>query len=172
MNTKIQINESILEDILKECEGKEMLVFGCGNDSKLWHDAANTVFIEDQQRWADLSIQAGHNVVCYQYPDDISVKDSFGLIYCSGLKDVYEKYKPPVTKKFDVILIDGPYGFKSDNPGRLLPFYWSSTHLSKKGTAIYIDDAWRPLEYHATKKFFNNKLETSWKKYNHIKCRV
>jgi hypothetical protein len=59
---------------------------------------------------------------------------------------------------FDIILIDGPEGYRKDKPGRLLPCYWA-TLLSKPGTIVYIDDSSRELEKYCIQKFFGNKVK-------------
>lgn len=64
---------------------------------------------------------------------------------------------------FDIIIIDGPEGYSSEKPGRLLPCYWS-TILSKPGTVIYVDDANRTLEAYCIETYFK-----SYKRRNLIK---
>jgi hypothetical protein len=70
-----------------------------------------------------------------------------------------EKYSIPKellqNAPYDLIIVDGPTGFNDVVPGRLLPIYWSSKYLSKKGTMIYVDDAERKLENHCIKKFLS-----------------
>ena len=140
----------------------KMLVFGLGHDSLMWHKAThgNTYFIEDNQEYIDLvkNTIPSDRIFKYNY-----LECGFNTNLCLKMTSKYvEKHAPSppaeILRKapYDIILIDGPAGFKPSSPGRLLPFYWSSVLLSGNNTIIYADDANRPLERHCINVYFNN----------------
>jgi hypothetical protein len=152
----IQIHTNVIGDILDECEGKNvrMLVFGLGNDSNLWHNVTNknTTFVEDDIHY--INTNTDKNVIHYKY-SNITVCKS----YTMTIEDIH-KYPIPEEllnlAPFDIIIIDGPRGYKEDHPGRLLPIYWSKYYLSKTGTIIYVDDSKRELESKCIERFLSD----------------
>src|SRR5690606_27286497 len=48
-------------------------------------------------------------------------------------------------RKWDVILVDGPQGYKPQHPGRALPIWWAA-QLRSPHTHVFVDDYNRPLE--------------------------
>lgn len=159
-NNKMQLHIEVVNDILDECMNKniKMLVFGLGHDSKLWYNITNhnTFFVEHDQSYIDLNKEfKKENIIKYDYKN-ISVLDSYNMPN-EKLKN-YDIPKELITAgPFDIILIDGPTGWKPHHPGRLLPIYWSSNYLCKSGTIIYIDDSKRKLEAESIRKFLENK---------------
>ena len=141
-----------------------MLVFGLGYDSELWYNATNknTFFIENNKQYIELNNNINSNNIIYHEYKNITVKNSFQLT-----EDKIKNYEIPnkilELAPFDIILIDGPNGFNDECPGRLLPIFWSKTHLSKKGTIIYIDDINRKLENKCVNKFLMGKPKSYFK---------
>jgi hypothetical protein len=68
-----------------------------------------------------------------------SLSDPISLIKAADPPDFLEE------EMWDVILIDGPRGYKPHHPGRAIPICWSAMIRSKQ-TDIFIDDANRDLE--------------------------
>ena len=159
-NKNIQIHPNVIIDIFYNFQNQEkVLVFGLGHDSKMWYNHnQNTYFVENNQKYIDLNrgdIPESH-IVYYDY-SDITVRDSFEMT-----DQEIEKYKIPEKIKalapFDVIIIDGPEGWNSTKPGRLLPLYWSYKYLSKTGTTIYVDDYNRKLENYCVNRYFKDDI--------------
>jgi len=160
---KILLPKNIIEDIFSNFKPEtKMLVFGLGHDSKMWYGGnKNTYFIENIKEYISLNKDIpDDNIIEHQY-NNINVKKSFTL----SDADI-EKYIVPDKLKdlapFDIILIDGPEGWRDDKPGRLVPYYWT-TQLSQPGTYIYCDDSSRALEAHCITKFFGDKEKQVFK---------
>ena len=142
-NSKIQIHKNVINDIFTEIKTKsntKMLVFGLGYDSKMWYESTNknTFFVENKQEYIQLNIKniPLNNIIKYDY------KTTCGSIN-KLTNDEIQKFIIPeeIAKEgpFDIIIVDGPEGFASNKPGRLIPCYWS-TLLSKPGSIVYVDD--------------------------------
>ncbi len=157
-NENIQLSKKVIEDVFSNfTSNTKMLVFGLGFDSKMWYNGnKHTYFIENKEKYINLNINdiPRSNIIKYEYKN-INVKNSFKIS-----DDDIKKYVIPeeITNigPFDIIIIDGPEGFNSKKPGRLIPYYWASI-LSKKGTIIYGDDCSRELEKYSINKFFKDK---------------
>jgi hypothetical protein len=157
-NDKIQLDKKVIDDIFQNINMNiKMLVFGLGYDSKMWYEGnhKNTYFIENNDQYIQLNKNdiPDNNIIKYDYK--ITCESSFKLIdeeiNTFEIPEYLLKLSP-----FDIILIDGPEGWKQDKPGRLIPCYWA-TLLSKNGTLIYIDDSNRLLESFCIEKYFSNK---------------
>lgn len=151
-NKKIQLSltqiEAIASAIVSKGPGANVLIFGCGNDSMLWN-ALNkdgyTLFVENSKTWADQmkELNPDLNIQHYFYPREIRVSNSLPLDLPS-----LRKVKTPSwisDRSWDVILVDGPAGYKPDAPGRALPIYWSS-RFSTKRSHVFVDDSERQVE--------------------------
>jgi hypothetical protein len=159
---RIQTNILIINDIANEIyeKDKKMLIFGLGYDSNLWYNLTNKniFFIENNQEYIKINKNISkENIIIYDY-NGITVKTSFTMtdkeINSFMIPDEIIKNAP-----YDIIYIDGPPGYRENNPGRLLPIYWSSTVLSKPGSIVYIDDCKRPLESMCINRYFNNNKQ-------------
>lgn len=150
---RVQLSKSVIEDIFNESskiKNCKMLVFGLGNDSIMWNELTNgnTIFIENYQKWIDLNKTIlNQNIIKYEYTG-ITVESSLNLLKQPEDILIHNKLPFEIENKgpFDIILIDGPQGYKPNLPGRLYPIVWSLTRLSKPGTLVYIDDSNRQLE--------------------------
>mgnify|MGYP003383980632 CR=1 FL=1 len=161
-NIKIQLDREVIQDIFKMFRNNtKMLVFGLGYDSKMWYAGnTHTYFIEHNDVYIDLNsaVIPAANIIKYKYCN-ITVTDSFNI----NDNDLGKYMLPPALLEiapFDIILIDGPEGWRKDKPGRLLPCYWTNKFLSKPGTIIYIDDSSRKLEHHCIRRYFKDKEQT------------
>jgi hypothetical protein len=133
------------------------LVFGLGNDSPMWADInknGTTLFIESDPKWLEAvkSRSPSINARLVDY-GDITVSSSM-----ENPLQVIKTAQPPdwlTDISWDVILIDGPRGYKPHHPGRALPICWSAM-VRRRSTDIFIDDAHRDLE-----RLFSELLLTS-----------
>lgn len=154
---KIQISKEVIYDVIKNNRTNDnVLVFGLGYDSKMWyHQNNNTYFIENNEEYINLNkdIIPQENIIQYDYKN-LTVKNSFNM----NFNDM-NIYKIPTKilqlAPFKIILIDGPAGYNDEQPGRLIPMFWTR-YLSDENTLIYVDDSSRKLETYAINKFFNN----------------
>lgn len=155
-NKKIQTSLKVIKDVANNSKNKKMLVFGLGYDSDLWFNLTNknTFFIEDNDDYIKINKNIPSEYIA-KYFYNTKVKNSYKLT-----DDDLNKYKVPekILKNapFDIIYVDGPNGFSSDKPGRVIPYWWSKNKLSKKGTIIYGDDFGRKLESYCIHKFFKD----------------
>jgi hypothetical protein len=156
-NTKIQLHKKVIEHIFQQLKpGMKLLVFGLGYDSEMWYHATNknTFFVENNEVYCKMNektINKKH-IIKHNY-DNITVAKSFALT----LEQIKKYEMPSELKKngpFDIILIDGPGGYNSSQPGRLLPCFWSTLLIKPHGN-IYVDDSSRALEKHCINLFFS-----------------
>lgn len=164
-NSNIQLDKNVIHDILDECskEKKKILVFGMGFDSKLWSEAGDTYFVENDKYYIQLNefIKEDHSIY-YQYKN-INVKKSCEIIESNSQTDVIKyltnNYEIPEklveNGPYDIIIVDGPPGYSENLPGRLLSVFWSVNFLSRKNTILYIDDCNRKLESLCIQKFIS-----------------
>jgi hypothetical protein len=153
---EIQIHKNIIDDVfLNFNSDTKLLVFGLGYDSKMWYFGNNkhTWFVENNDAFIKLNEKdiPATNIIKYDYVG-ITCENSMSLTD----EQISTFACPPQLLQegpFDIIIIDGPIGL-GNNPGRLLPCYWSSTFLSKPGTIVYVDDSNRKLEAYCIQKYF------------------
>lgn len=131
------------------------LVFGCGNDSRLWAELnkyGTTVFLEGSLNWKNKVLAANPDL-------RIELYDVGANTVSESLADNVQYLPPPAAlfeRRFDLIFIDGPQGFKSSCPGRALPIIWSK-EIACSHTNIFLDDYERALET----KYFNRYFPES-----------
>ena len=157
-DSNIQLDVNVIHDILNECskdeQKKKILVFGMGFDSKLWSEAGDAYFVENDKHYMQLNhfIKEDHSIY-YSYPN-INVKKSYALIESNADLNQFEIPQKLIDNApYDIILVDGPQGYTENVPGRLLSIFWSVQVLSKPNTILYIDDCKRKLESLCIKKF-------------------
>lgn len=138
-----------------------LLVFGAGNDSRFWealNSGGTTAFLEDDPEWADtvrtkVSTATIHTV-------------SYGTCRAEGLAllDHPERLEielPPeiASRRWDVILVDGPAGYADDKPGRMKAVYTAS-RLVAPGGIVFVHDCERQVEMAFAEKYLgNDRLE-------------
>ena len=163
----IQMQAPELQTIIRAIRsrrGCSLLVFGCGNDSKLWEDVnrgGTTVFLEDDPAWADkiqptLTTASVHLV---QYSTKLS--EWVSLLYC---EDRLELDLPDAvsSRHWDVILVDGPAGFHDHDkyfgreaPGRMQSIYMASK-LVAPGGYVFVHDCERLIEQRYAAHYLGN----------------
>jgi len=166
-NPNIQIHENVIKDVFSQInKNSKMLVFGLGYDSKMWYEGCNknVFFIENKQEYITLNLKeiSLDNIVKYNYKTTCLQSDKLtdAEIQSFIIPEKIRKEAP-----FDIIIIDGPEGYSSTTPGRLIPCYWA-TLLSKPGTLIYIDDSDRYLENYCIQKYFDRYEKSIFKERN------
>lgn len=126
--------------------GGSFLVFGCGNDSRLWervNRAGRTVFLEHHPEWAarvSETIAAKVVPVSYwtrrtQWADLLDQPERLGMNLPSTIRD----------HSWDVVFVDGPTGFDDDTPGRMQSIFEAS-RLVSAGGMVFVHDCERPVE--------------------------
>ena len=156
-DAEIQLDPSVVSDVLDDilAHSGRVLIFGLGYDSKMWYQAAGgnrITFIENDPEYVALNGDLNRSsIVLFDY-DSIDVGTSFGML---EEKTIQYSLPPSVLAgaPYDVILIDGPPGYRAELPGRYLPIFWSSRSLSHPGTLVYVDDVDRKLEADAVHRY-------------------
>ena len=144
------------------------LVFGVGNDSKMWSSGPNThgstMFVENNENWTNKVLEAQPSL-------DIRFVD-----YKCNMAEAFTKYFGDEAKltedipdylkdtKWDVILVDGPMGFGgSDNPGRMKSIYWASKMVVPNGH-VFVHDIERHIEHEFSRRYLEKDL--GWKRFD------
>ncbi len=144
----IQMHESELNHILSVLEVKRpcaMLVFGMGNDSILWFEAnrgGQTVFVEDDGYW--------DRVIRERHPSLRSVRVLYGTRAADWRGDIERAPAlllpaPVGNQAWDIILVDGPAGYKPEKPGRVQSVLAARRLVADNG-AILVHDCDREAE--------------------------
>lgn len=146
----VQLEASELRPIIaaiKERPGCSLLVFGCGRDSAFWEKVnakGTTAFLEDDPDWAALARAAlatsSVHVVSYgtKLPDWHRLIDRPSELDL----DLPEEIR---ARSWDVILVDGPGGYRDDLPGRMKSIF-AASRLVSPGGCVFVHDCERPAE--------------------------
>lgn len=139
-----------------------LLVFGVGNDSLLWHNTNKgglTVFLEDVKSWTErISTQHPHlsiSTVTYN-----TRRGSYRQLlkeFKAGNNKVLELDMSEDIKNttWDVIIVDGPQGNSKRSPGRMKSIYASSI-LGGEKADIFVHDYIRKVEGMYVREFLTN----------------
>lgn len=134
----------------------KLLVFGCGNDSPVWH-ALNrggvTVFIENDESWANATFQKCQDcaiaVVGYWTQRDrdggnAALLGSPDVVLAKEMTLIYQqlRMKPFV---WDVVIVDGPQAWASELPGRLQSIATAAQYSDPTST-VFVHDCDRSHE--------------------------
>jgi hypothetical protein len=125
-------------------QGCQMLVFGMGRDSAYWDALTRrrggwTVFVEDDPDW----IQGWAEVIRVRYP---TFRRDWQRDVTIAPDALLEQLGHRVTDtQWDVILIDGPAGYRDTKPGRALSCS-AAAALAGPRTHTFLDDCDRPQE--------------------------
>jgi len=141
----------------------KVLIFGLGNDSLFWsglNRGGLTVFIEDNQEWYKKITTLSSAIKAFLVHYDTQRKDWKTFLQNTSLlnmtlPDEIEK------EKWDVILIDGPSGWKDHEPGRMKSIFLASRLIGKSGD-VFVHDCDREVEDAFSNKFLgtdNLKME-------------
>ena len=116
----------VLGAILRSAPAR-VLIFGQGRDSDLWTEGnkgGTTVFLEDVAKWFREIPNAESHLVTYP-----------GLVVPDHVRQV----------SWNVILVDGPRGFKTEHPGRGESIRAASELVAPDGI-VFVHDYDRPAE--------------------------
>ncbi len=124
-----------------------LLVFGLGNDSMFWsllNRCGETVFLEDHPVWFSRVTSLNQSI------------NAFLIEYNTLLLEWHELLNRPEylqmdfpgdigTKSWDVILVDGPVGWKNTAPGRMKSIF-AAGNLRTSSADVFIHDCNRKME--------------------------
>jgi len=153
----------IISETLRRKTPCKVLIFGLGNDSLFWsglNRGGLTVFIEDNQEWYKKITTLSSAIKAFLVHYDTQRKDWKRFLQNASLLNM----TLPVEiekEKWDVILIDGPSGWKDHEPGRMKSISLASRLIGKSGD-VFVHDCDREVEDVFCNKFLgkdNLKME-------------
>ncbi len=132
---------------IHERPGCALLVFGCGNDSPFWEKVnrgGTTAFLEDNPRWAAdararLATARVHDV---QYRTKVS---EWRTLLDQPAELAMDLPAGIASRRWDVILVDGPAGHSDTQPGRMQSIH-AASQLVAPGGCVFVHDGQRPVE--------------------------
>ncbi len=155
-------------EIIKTKTPCNILVYGLGNDSFLYHflnKNGYTFFIENNKNWI-AKIGEKYKYLNYGYFNfPTTVEKSLNSNFNSNISTSYIK-----DKEWDIIIIDGPPGYDKNTPGREIPIKESAEYFKKsnKKVDVFIHDINRILENSVCNKFFENFEKESYDRTFHF----
>ena len=147
---KVQLEAGELRPIvtaIRERPGWSLLVFGCGNDSPFWEKVnrgGTTAFLEDKPKWATIARAGLTTAAVHPVQYGTRVAEWRRLLHRPS-ELVMDLPVEVGSRRWDVILVDGPTGHKDDQPGRMKSIYAAST-LVAPGGCVFVHDCERPAE--------------------------
>jgi hypothetical protein len=146
----IQLSTNELGAIVRAVKGKApctFLVFGLGNDSKLWltmNRGGTTVFLEDDPEWFRISTAADRRIQAYLI-DYHSQRAQWQQLLDSA--SVFDLVLPAAVAgtRWDVVLVDAPGGNADSLPGRMKSIA-AASRLVKDDGDVFVHDCDRQVE--------------------------
>jgi hypothetical protein len=147
---------------INSIEGSDLLVFGVGNDSKIWIESndGEVLFIEDSLEWSNKikETNPGINIVQFEYPKRI--REWKYLL--ENESELNIEFPPSVSERqWDIVFVDAPLGNYnpkrnyedgSEPSGRMYSIYMASK-LVKDGGYVLVHDCCRDIEIAYSNKF-------------------
>lgn len=148
ISNKSQMTEKEYRYITDLSLGKNMLIFGCGNDSNLWRLVANkVVFLEHNKKWINnkyndtLHIQYTSTMLNTDILLEEFKQTKYDNLYIESIKN-----NELINQFWDTILVDAPEGYdKNKNHGRVQSIFMAK-FLSNINTNIFVHDINRDIE--------------------------
>ena len=158
--TDIQLQPSELRPIIKEISarpGCSLLVFGCGNDSVLWERAnrdGTTAFLEDDPEWLKLVrarlTKAEAHLVRYG-----TKRSDWAALLNSPDRLRLDLPAEISSRRWEVVLVDGPAGFDDEQPGRMKSIF-AAAELVAPGGCVFVHDCDRQVEREYAARYLGN----------------
>lgn len=142
---------------IRERPGCALLVFGCGNDARFWEQVnrgGTTAFLEDNPRWiaAARAILATAAVHAVQYGTRLS---NWRQLLDQPSKLVIDLPVEIISRRWDVILVDGPTGHDDTQPGRMKSIH-AASRLVAPGGCVFVHDCERPAEHAFAERYLGD----------------
>ncbi len=137
-----------------------LLVFGCGADSVFWEKVnrdGTTVFLEDDPKWLELARAKLARSVVHHVNYGTHHFEWLQLLNSASRLEM-ELPGAVASRRWDVILVDGPAGYEAHLPGRMQSIY-AASKLVAPGGSVFVHDCDRPVErLYAARYLGNNRL--------------
>ena len=171
---QLSINEyTYLVGVLKRSSPCNMLVFGLGNDSTLWHQLnpqGKTVFLEHNPEWFEKILSKNPQLTTYAVQYHTKLSDWTILLTQDPMNLAIDLPPEVMNTDWDLIFVDAPEGYEETKPGRMQSIYMASI-LGRKGRAhLFVHDCDRPAEQAYCSRFLmNGRLIRSIGRLRHYK---
>ena len=135
-------------------------MFGLGLDSSTWelvNRSGRTVFLEDVPGWIDISGEEAPDREVYRITYETTLASS--LRYEDRSEIPLPTLPGELTlTKWDVVVVDGPYGWGPETPGRSASISLAQCLVAPGGIVI-VDDYDRPVERHSCDLVFGRPAD-------------
>lgn len=149
--TQVTVTVAEIERVQRQRARCNLLVFGVGFDTAFWMQMNShgvTVFLEDNVEWLDSVQTKVPNATIYSvsYTTELGMDDEAYLEPSSwpqlqmGLPSVV------LETEWDIVIVDGPAGYKNGDPGRIQSLYTAATLYRPFDALTVVDDCDRWLE--------------------------
>lgn len=149
-----------IANFLLKKKGCNLLVYGVGNDSKLWlkiNKSGNTVFLENSIPWLTRVRDRIPSITVFLIKYTTALKNWKQLLNQSSSNLLIELPKTIKKISWDVVFIDGPAGCHSLSPGRMQSIYTTSVLIQKsKIIDVFVHDCDRIVEQEYCDRFFTD----------------
>lgn len=150
-----------------------VLIFGLGNDSTLWHQIntqGKTVFLEHNQEWHEKIMSKHPHLTSYFIHYHTVLSDWQQLLHQDETNLSIELPLEVMQTHWDIIFVDAPEGYASMHPGRIQSIYMASVLGQKDLSHVFVHDCDRPAEKAFCSHFLGDaKLVRSIEKLRHYK---
>jgi glucuronoxylan 4-O-methyltransferase len=136
-------------DLVASNGGCDFLVFGVGNDSRLWLEAnpqGRTVFLEDSEYWARGARNRLPRIDIRSVQYYTTRSQWRELLAGDPERLTLELPEDVIAGSWDVILVDAPAGFSDECPGRMKSLYMASVLARTGGADVLVHDCDRVVE--------------------------
>jgi uncharacterized protein (TIGR01627 family) len=146
----VQLQSTELRPIIEAITSRprcSLLVFGCGHDSALWEKLnrdGTTAFIEDDPRWLEAARSTLKTAQVYRVSYGTRRPDWPSLLNSPARLEM-ELPAAISSRRWDVVLVDGPAGYDDAQPGRMKSIY-AASKLVAPGGCVFVHDCERPVE--------------------------
>ncbi len=148
----------VIMSAVRKTDSCRLLVFGLGNDSLFWsriNRGGITIFLEDNQEWMDKIIGKSRRIEAFLVKYNTRMEEWRKLLESPSLLEMSLPDEVE-NQKWDVILVDGPQGWKDYHPGRMKSIYLSAKLIKDSGD-IFVHDCEREIEDAYCRRFLEER---------------
>lgn len=147
-----------ISKVIKARRPCKFLIFGLGYDSLYWaklNKHGVTVFLEESQEWLNLVRTQAPNIDANFVDYRTSISQWKELLHT---QELYKLELPDhvMRTKWDVILVDGPEGWRDSSPGRMQSIAMAS-RLIAPSVDVFVHDCNREIEATYTSEYLGNE---------------
>ena len=149
--TQVTVTVAEIERVQRRRGRCNLLVFGVGFDTEFWmrmNVHGLTVFLEDNAMWMYYTQNRVPNATIFpvSYTTELGVDDE-GYLETSSWSSLRMGLPSIVSEtEWDIVIVDGPAGYKNGDPGRIQSLYTAATLYRPFDALTVIDDCERWVE--------------------------